>query len=374
MTELNLLYSDVEDDLRSTIRDLLGDRLNPSAVTAMYDGDRTVVDPLWKAVGHDLGLAGLLLGEDQGGAGASAREAAVVCEELGRAVAPIPFLTSAVVATVAIEGSGHQLVADLAAGETTAALAVPFTTSPDGALNGLVATDGAVSGTVTSVAGALEADVLLVPVQEPDGLAIYAVPVAGATVAPVASLDMSRQLADVILDAAPGTRIRGDAALSVRAAIRMGAAMLASEQVGVASWCLSTTVDYLRERRQFGRPLGGFQALKHRLADLYVKVESGTAVARYAAAALAAEDSDAEVAIAVAASYCGNLAVTAAEEALQLHGGIGMTWEYPVHLYLKRAKADQLAFGHPGEHRRRLADLVDLPIGPTAAEQGRVHG
>lgn len=374
MTELNLLYSDVEDDLRSTIRDLLGDRLNPSAVTAMYDGDRTVVDPLWKAVGHDLGLAGLLLGEDQGGAGASAREAAVVCEELGRAVAPIPFLTSAVVATVAIEGSGHQLVADLAAGETTAALAVPFTTAPDGALNGLVATDGAVSGTVTSVAGALEADVLLVPVQEPDGLAIYAVPVAGATVAPVASLDMSRQLADVILDAAPGTRIRGDAALSVRAAIRMGAAMLASEQVGVASWCLSTTVDYLRERRQFGRPLGGFQALKHRLADLYVKVESGTAVARYAAAALAAEDADAEVAIAVAASYCGNLAVTAAEEALQLHGGIGMTWEYPVHLYLKRAKADQLAFGHPGEHRRRLADLVDLPIGPTAAEQGRVHG
>jgi alkylation response protein AidB-like acyl-CoA dehydrogenase len=143
--------------------------------------------------------------------------------------------------------------------------------------------------------------------------------------------------------------------------------MLASEQVGVASWCLAGTVDYLRERRQFGRQVGSFQALKHRLADLYVGVESGTAVARYAAAALAADDGDSDVATAIAASYCGNLAVTAAEEALQLHGGIGMTWEHPVHLYLKRAKTDQLAFGHPGEHRLRLADLVDLPLGPTEA-------
>lgn len=367
MTELNLLYTDVEEDLRRTIRDLFEDHLGPSAVIAMYDGDRTVVDPLWKAIVQDLGLAGLLIPETEGGLDASMREAAVVCEELGRAVAPVPFLTSAVVATIAVTGSGHQLVADLAAGETTAALAVPFTTGPDCPLPGLVATNGKVTGTVSSVAGALEADVLLVPVEESDGLAIYAVPVAGTTVNAVASLDMSRQLADVGLDAAPGTRVRVDAADSVRAALRAGAGMLASEQVGVASWCLASTVDYLRERRQFGRPVGSFQALKHRLADLYVGVESGTAVARYAAAALATDDSDSEVATAIAASYCGNLAVRAAEEALQLHGGIGMTWEHPVHLYLKRAKTDQLAFGHPGEHRRRLADLVDLPFGSSNA-------
>lgn len=367
MTELNLLYTDVEGDLRRTVRDLLEDRLDPSAVNAMYDGDRTVVDPLWKAIAQDLGLAGLLIPEADGGVGASVREAGIVCEELGRAVAPVPFLTSAVVATIAVAGSGQELVADLAAGSTTAALAVPFTTAPDGPLPALVATKGAVSGTVSSVAGALEADVLLVPVDESDGLAIYSVPVAGATVEAVASLDMSRQLADVSFGAAPGTRVRGDAADSVRAALRAGAAMLASEQVGVASWCLAATVGYLRERRQFGRQVGSFQALKHRLADLYVGVESGTAVARYAAAGLAADDGDSEVATAIAASYCGNLAVTAAEEALQLHGGIGMTWEHPVHLYLKRAKTDQLAFGHPGEHRRRLADLVDLPFGSTEA-------
>jgi alkylation response protein AidB-like acyl-CoA dehydrogenase len=228
VTELNLLYTDVEDDLRRTIRDLLEDRLDPSAVIAMYDGDRTVVDPLWKAIAQDLGLAGLLIPEAEGGVGASAREAAIVCEELGRAVAPVPFLTSAVVATLAVAGSGQELVAELAAGATTAAFAVPFTTAPDGPLPALVATNGAVSGTVSSVAGALEADVMLVPVQEPDGLAIYAVPVAGATVQAVASLDMSRQLADVTLDAAPGTRVRSDAADSVRAALRSGAAKLSS--------------------------------------------------------------------------------------------------------------------------------------------------
>lgn len=374
MSELDLLYTDVENDLRRTVRDALRDRVTPSAVIAMYDGDRTVVEPLWKTIAQDLGLAGLLVPEAEGGLGASAREVATVCEELGRVVAPVPFLTSAVVATVAVIGSGHSVVADLATGGTTAALAVPFTTAPHGALPHLSATGGTVTGAVPNVAGALEADVLLVPVDESDGLAIYAVPVAGARINPVVSLDMSRQLADVVLEAAPGTRVRGDGEGSLRAALRTGAAMLASEQVGIASWCLATTVEYLRERRQFGRPVGSFQALKHRLADLYVSVESGTAAARYAAATLAVGDSDAEVATAVAASYCGSVAVTAAEEALQLHGGIGMTWEHPVHLYLKRAKTDQLAFGQPGEHRSRLAELVDLPVGSGEAEGGSADG
>lgn len=141
----------------------------------------------------------------------------------------------------------------------------------------------------------------------------------------------------------------------------MGAGLLASEQAGIAAWCVATTVGYLKERRQFGRVVGGFQALKHRLADLYVAAESASAAAGYAAAALAADDADAVVAVHLAASYCSEVAVSAAEEALQLHGGIAMTWEHPAHLYLKRAKADQLALGAPGLHRDRLAALVDLP-------------
>ena len=123
----------------------------------------------------------------------------------------------------------------------------------------------------------------------------------------------------------------------------------------MARWCLETTIAYLKERRQFGRVVGGFQALKHRLADLYTGVESAAAAARYAAATLAEGDPDASLAASVAQSYCSDLAVHAAEEAVQLHGGIGMTWEHPAHLYLKRAKSDQIALGTPGRHRARLA-------------------
>jgi alkylation response protein AidB-like acyl-CoA dehydrogenase len=226
--------------------------------------------------------------------------------------------------------------------------------------------DGRISGTATSVAGALEADVLLVPVAADGGVAIHAVDTAAARIEPVVSLDMGRQLADLAFEGAAG-RIVVPADIGsdvVDRALLVGAGLLAAEQVGLATWCLTATVGYLKERRQFGRVVGGFQALKHRLADLYVTVESAAAAARYAAAALAADDPDATVAVHLAAAYCSDAAVLAAEEAVQLHGGIGMTWEHPAHLYLKRAKADQLALGSPGLHRDRLAGLVDLP-GPA---------
>ncbi|GAA2363588.1 acyl-CoA dehydrogenase family protein [Saccharopolyspora halophila] len=361
MSDLNLLYTDVEDDLRSSVRDLLTDRCAPADVAAVYDDDRSAVAGLWQALAVDLGLAGLLVPEDRGGAGASAREAAVVLEELGRAAAPVPFLTSAVVATTVLAETGGDLLGDLASGELTAALVVPLSTAPDGALATVRVADGRLTGTVTSVAGALEADVLLVPVETREGIAVYAVSATEVVLEPVVSLDMTRQLADVTLNGVVAAPLISDAEGAVRRALRTGAALLASEQLGVARWCLEETVDYLKQRRQFGRVVGGFQALKHRLADVAIGVDSAAAAARNAAAALAADDPDAEVATAVAQAYCGDFAVTAAEEAVQLHGGIGMTWEHPAHLHLKRAKADQIAFGTPGKHRARLAELVELP-------------
>ena len=355
--ELDLLYTDVEDDLRASVRDVLLDRCAPAAVTAMYDGDDAVVAPLWRVLATELGLAGLLVPEAAGGAGASAREAAVVLEELGRAVAPVPFLTSAVVATTVLLDSGAELLTSLAAGERIAALTVPLSTGPASPLPALtIDADGRITGTVTSVAGAIEADVLLVPVAG----AVHAVAVDAAQVTPVVSLDMSRRLADVTFDGAPSELVVGDGEAAVRRGLAVGAALLASEQVGVARWCLEETVSYLKVRRQFGRVLGGFQALKHRLADLAIAVDSGGAAARYAAVALA-EGTDVAVSTAVAQAYCSDLAVTAAEEAVQLHGGIGMTWEHPAHLYLKRAKADQIAFGTAGAYRAQLAELVGLP-------------
>jgi alkylation response protein AidB-like acyl-CoA dehydrogenase len=375
MSDLDLLYTDVEDDLRASVRDLLADRCEPTAVIAVYDGDRSLVDGLWKALAAEMGLAGLLVPEERGGAGASAREAAVVMEELGRAVAPVPFLTSAVIATTVLLDAEADLLAALAAGERTAALAVPLSTAPDGALPAARAdAGGRLTGAITSVAGALEADVLLVVATTGDGVAVYAVPASAAGIVPVVSLDMTRQLADVTFDGVAGELVVADGEPAVRRALQAGTALLASEQLGVARWCLDTTVAYLNDRRQFGRVVGSFQALKHRLADLYTGVESANAAARYAAAALAAGDPDAPVATAVAQAFCGDLAVTAAEEAVQLHGGIGMTWEHPAHLYLKRAKADQIALGTPGAHRARLAGLIDLRAPRMAAEPGVGEG
>ena len=362
MIDLDLLYTDIEEDLRSSVRGLFRHRCEPTEVAGLYDGEPGPKG-LAETLGGELGLAGLLVPEELGGAGASAREAAVVLEEIGRAVAPVPFLTSSVIATTLLVVAGSDLAAELADGTRTATVLLPFSAAPDQAPEGMSVAHGRLTGQVPSVAGALDADLLLVPVAVPDGVEVYAVEVTAATIAPVVSLDMSRQVADVSLDGSAGQLVIGGAAgaEALRTALLTGAALLASEQAGLAQWCLETTVAYLKERRQFGRVVGGFQALKHRLADLFVEVESAMAAARYAAAATAAGDPDSELATAVAQAYCSDVAVHAAEEAVQLHGGIGMTWEHPVHLYLKRAKADQLALGTPGHHRALLAELVDLP-------------
>jgi len=358
MSELNLLYTDVEDDLRASVHALLSDQCDPVAVTRIYDGDRSIVPPLRRALGHDLGLAGLLVAEERGGAGASAREAAVVLEEFGRFAAPVPFLTSAVIGAIALEGSAGDLLDRFAEGSTTLALVLPFTQTSWGAIP--IVEPG---HTVRSVAGALEADVLLVPVQVDGRIALAAVASDEAQIVPVSSLDMTRQLADITVRST-GEIVVPDAEAALRKALLFGAGLLASEQLGVARWCLEETVSYLKVRRQFGRVVGGFMALKHRLADLYTEVESAAAAARYAAATLGDGDgdgdADAEVAVALAQAYCSQVAVHAAEEAVQLHGGIGMTWEHPAHLYLKKAKADQIGLGTPGAHRAHLATLINI--------------
>lgn len=361
--DFDLLANDVERDLRATVRGLLAAQCDAPAVTALYDGDRSMVGPLWRSLASELGLAGLLVPEDLGGAGATPREAAAVLDEIGRACAPVPFLTSAVIATAllkAVDGdAARALLEGLASGERTAALVLPFSTGPDDALSAVNAQGGRLSGEVRSVAGALEADVLLVPTQADSKVAVYAVERGDAEVAGVSSLDMTRQVADVSFSDATATLLTADGERAVRDALLAGAALLASEQAGVARWCLEETVAYLKVRKQFGRVVGGFQALKHRLADLYAEVESASAAARYAAAALEA-DEDVPIAGRLAAAYASEVAVHAAEEAVQLHGGIGMTWEHPAHLYLKKAKADQIGLGSPGAHRAALAALVEL--------------
>ena len=370
-----LLYSETENELRATVRGLLGDRADWPDVLARTETADTYDTGLWRALAADLGCAGLVIGEEHGGAGASWREAAVVAEETGRHTAPVPFLGSAVTATAAALAAGDAgLLAGLAAGEVTAALAVPFPAAsfavpaPTVAVGALRDGDPPgvqrLTGTVTTLIDALPATVLLVPA---DGVpaALYAVPAGaeGVTLTPAVSLDMTRQLADLTLDGAPGRRIAaGDAAAAaVRAGLVAGAVLLASEQLGLAERCLEMTVAYVKERKQFARPVGSFQALKHRLADLWVSVTQARAASRYAAACLATGSPDAKVAVALAKAYCSDVAVIAAQECVQMHGGIGFTWEHPAHLFLKRAKADSIGFGTADANRAALASLVDLP-------------
>jgi alkylation response protein AidB-like acyl-CoA dehydrogenase len=369
-----LLYSEVEDDLRASVRALLTARSPWNAVLARCETDQPHDIAVWKSLAADLGCAGLAIPEKSGGAGASWREVAVVAEEIGRAVTPVPFLTSSVIATAAVlaldESAADDvggLIEQLAAGRRAAVLAVPFSSAPSVAYPNAVRADdtGRLSGTVTSVADARVADVFIVPAVTSSGPALFAVDARaeGLKLDAVTSLDLTRPLADLTFAEVTGRQLAsGDAAVTALSrALLTGAAVLASEQLGIAEACLELSVGYLKTRYQFGRLIGSYQALKHRAADLWASVAQARAVARYAAACVSDDDPDAPVAVALAQAYCSGVAVRAAEECVQFHGGIGFTWEHPAHLFLKRAKSASVALGTASRHRAALGRLVDLP-------------
>ena len=388
----DLLYSDAERALSDALASLLADRGGLDQALARVESAQTYDVKLWEAVAADLGCAGLLIPERDGGAGASYREAAAAAEVLGSYVAPVPFLGSAVVATAALlsvaEGvqassgtpftpakAAADLLAKMADGGVTAALAVPFATAPGSGFPASIRVSGPrpgdaatgvarLRGMVSGVADALPAGVLLVPADGvPHGFYLVDMAAEGVAKAPVTSLDMTRQLCDLSFDDAPATLIVSGpgAERALDAALAAGAGILAAEQTGLAQRCLDMTVAYVKERKQFARPVGSFQGLKHRLADLWVSVTQARAASRYAAACLATGSADAKIAVALAKAYCSEVAVQAAQECVQMHGGIGFTWEHPAHLLLKRAKADSIAFGTADAHRAALASLVDLP-------------
>jgi len=388
----DLLYSDAERALSDALASLLADRGGLDKALARVESAQTYDDKLWEAVAADLGCAGLLIPERDGGAGASYREAAAAAEVLGSYVAPVPFLGSAVVATAALlsvaEGvqassgtpftpakAAADLLAKMADGGVTAALAVPFATAPGSGFPASIRVSGPrpgdaatgvarLRGMVSGVADALPAGVLLVPADGvPHGFYLVDMAAEGVAKAPVTSLDMTRQLCDLSFDDASATLIASGpgAERALDAALAAGAGILAAEQTGLAQRCLDMTVAYVKERKQFARPVGSFQGLKHRLADLWVSITQARAASRYAAACLATGSADAKIAVALAKAYCSEVAVQAAQECVQMHGGIGFTWEHPAHLLLKRAKADSIAFGTADAHRAALASLVNLP-------------
>ena len=338
-------------DLRDAVRGLLAG-----------DGDER---SLWRRLCGEVGVAGLAIPERYGGAGAGPAETGVVMEELGRELTCCPMLGSAVLAAQALLASGDEeacgrLLPAIAAGSATAALA--WTTRAGHWDTGEVACQARAAcggweldGEAHYVLDGDTADVLLVAARAPAGIGLFDVDPrqdgVGRTAAP--AMDATRRLAVVRLRRARGLRIGGDAAGPLSRARNLACLALGAEQVGAARRALDLTVAYTMTRVQFGQVIGGFQALRHRMADLHVLVESARSLSRAAAAAAGeATGPDPELGLRAAAVkvYCSDVLTRTAGEMIQLHGAIGITWEHPAHRYLKRAHGAAHLFGRPDRH------------------------
>jgi len=364
----SLLYGDDQEALRAVVHEILDDLAPWTEVVKGLDQARPYDERLWRQLAQ-AGVAGLLIPEEFGGSGAGTVEMAVVVEELGRAAAPVPALTSAVLATTALTSLRGAAVAELleamAAGEVSVAPLVPVAAMPDSGWppDFQLSADGRVTGQLSLVAGVLGCTRLLVPANAGSDPVLLLVEAADAEITTTPSLDMTRPVSRVELKAAPAvTAASGpQSQAALRAGILAATALLASEQLGTAERALEVTCEHLRTRFQFGRALGSYQALRHGAAQLWTDLTGARAVARYAAACLADADPDAELAAHLAQAVCAEAALHTCESCLQMMGGIGFTWEHPTHLLLKRAAAGLRLFGTPEAHRLAIGRLRDIP-------------
>jgi alkylation response protein AidB-like acyl-CoA dehydrogenase len=337
----------------------------------------------WSRLCGEIGAAGLAIPERYGGAGAGPAESHIVMEELGRALTPSPLLGSAVLAAQALLATGDEAACQRrlpAIADGTAIAALAWTAAAgrwdpgEAACEARLSADGwALTGEAHYVLDGDVADVLLAAARTPDGIALFEVdPLgSGVTRTPVTTMDTTRRLAVVRLAGAAGQPLgRGTGGSTALARARdLACIALSAEQVGAAQRALELTVAHAKARVQFGQPIGGFQALQHRMADLHVLVESAGALS-YAAADAAgdtAADStgagggdalDLSLRAAAAKAYCSEVLLTVAGEMIQIHGAIGITWEHDAHRYLKRAHGSAQLFGQPAEHIARIAAAV----------------
>ncbi|MBO4256902.1 acyl-CoA dehydrogenase family protein [Streptomyces griseorubiginosus] len=385
-----------QDEIRRTLRELLTKRCGPRELRAALDTPEGHDPVLWTALADQLGLPGLALPEAYGGAGCSATELALACEETGRALAPSPLLATAVLAVPLILALGSDaqrasLLPRLASGALTAALAVPGTALASalaltGDNGGEWAGGGRAGGVQARRAGegwrlygqaeqvldGHSAGVLLVAAHT-GGFArsrtlLFLVPgeAEGMVRVRQTALDATRPQARVQLRDVEAELLGEDGSDVLGALAALGdtvAAVLACEAVGAADRALELTVEYVGQREQFGRAIGSFQAVKHRLADVYVQVQAARSAAYYAAWATAKGERAGGLALAQALQALR----VASAEGIQLHGGIGFTWEHQAHLYFKRASGDELLFGPVHRLRARAAQTARLFEGREVA-------
>ena len=361
-------FTDEQTQLRDAVRKFSVEHFAEEKIRALMESDPPFDPKAWARLGGELGVLGLSVPEADGGVGGTLIDQAVAIEELGARLACGPFFGTVYLAIPALVAASSgpardELLGDLIEGQRTAAVAVVDRAGvfdPDAVT---VTADGdALSGTVTQVVDGGIADVLLVAARGSDGVALYAVDATAAGVerTALATLDLTRSEANVTFSDAAARVVAGpaDTPRVLEHALQVGAALLAVEQVGAAQHLLDLSVEYAKSRLQFGRPIGSFQAVKHRLADLLVDVEHARSTAYHAIWALTDRSDDPALATSIAQAVCSAALSHVATDTIQVHGGIGFTWEHQAHLYYKRAATDAVLLGSAEEHRDRVAAMV----------------
>ncbi|MET8978802.1 acyl-CoA dehydrogenase family protein [Streptomyces sp. NPDC004539] len=355
-----MTFTEEHEHLRTTLRRLLDEKAPSEAVRTAMDSAPGHDRALWHRMARELGLQGIALPEEHGGAGGGPVELGVVLEEFGRTLLPSPYFATAALAGQALtEAADTRWLPRIADGTLTATLALTdangtTTATPDnGDSNGRRLT-----GTKMFVIDGHSADLLIVAAQDTTGPALFTVTgdAPGLTRTPLATLDPTRRQARLDLAAVPAVRLAADP----RRVLDLVLVALAAEQVGGAQACLDMAVAYAKVRTQFGRPVGAFQAVKHKCADTLLKVEAARSAAQHALSVAAGAPDELPVAAALAAACCADAYTHAAKENIQIHGGTGYTWEHDAHLHLRRAKSSEHLFGGPAAHRGRLAELVGI--------------
>ncbi|MBI1181750.1 MAG: acyl-CoA dehydrogenase [Alphaproteobacteria bacterium] len=368
---MDFSFSHEQEQFRDSLARFLRDKSPTSAVRKLMATDRGYDPAVWRQLCDDLGVAGLHLPEDVGGSGYGPVELGIALEEQGRALLCAPYLASAVMAGYAVllggtEAQRAELLPGIAGGTTIATLAVTESEglwrAGDVRLAATASGDGfRLNGRKRFVVDGQNADLLVVAGRTGKGVSLFAVDAAaeGVSRRAVPPMDPTRKLAEIVFDDAPSRLLGAEGEAPLEAILDAVLVAFAHEMIGGAQALLDSAVAYAKLRVQFGRPIGSFQAIKHRCADLLVQVELAKA-AVYQAAQLLADGEDATVAASQAKAVAAEAYMHAARECIQFHGGIGFTWENDTHLWFKRAKSSEVFLGAPREHRERMLQAMGV--------------
>ena len=371
---MNFAFSEEQEELRKSVRRFLEDKSSSAEVRRLMETTEGYDTSVWDQMANQLGLQGLAIPEEHGGSGYSYVELVVIFEEMGRALLPAPYFSTVALAANALLASGDdaakkEFLPGIASGETIATLALTEANGrwDEGGVT-LEAAKGGDGYTLTGekmfVIDGHTAGLILVAARSGGGVSLFAVDGAasGLTREPLSTMDQTRKQAKLVFANTPARLIGTDGGAwpVLSKTLDLAAVALAAEQVGGAQKVLEMAVQYAKDRVQFGRPIGSFQAIKHKCADMLLEVESAKSAAYYAGWAAAEDNDELPVVASLAKAYCSDAYFHAAAENIQIHGGIGFTWEHDAHLYFKRAKSSELILGDPTYHRELLAQRIGI--------------